>query len=86
MATIKNEHLVWVYADDPDRPGSKLVFLGLTEMGLQYLKNNPGQTLLANPPGTGFANVSQIVMFSAKDKAALKDFFRQAGHVISEVN
>lgn len=85
MATIKNEHIVWVYADNQEGTG-KVVFLGLTEQGLQYLKNSPGQTLLANPPGNGFANVTQIVIFHEKDKATLKERFRQAGHIVSEVN
>jgi hypothetical protein len=85
MTTIKNEHIVWAYVDEPSGNG-KQVFLGLTEQGLKYLRNTPGQTLLANPPGNGFANVTQIAIFHAKDKAALKDLFRQAGVIVSEVN
>ena len=85
MATIKNEHIVWAYADREDGAG-KVVLLGLTEQGLKYLQNSPGMTLLANPPGAGFANVTQIVVFAEKDKATLKERFRQAGQIVSEVN
>jgi hypothetical protein len=88
MATIKNEHIVWAYADREDGKG-KVVFLGLTDTGIDYLQAGEGtdkKTLLANPPGKGFANVTQIVIFHEKDKATLKERFRQAGVILSEVN
>ena len=85
MPSIKNEHIVWAYADRQDGAG-KVVILGLTDLGLEYLKSQPGQTLLANPPGNGFHNVTQIVIFAEKDKATLKERFRQAGVIVSEVN
>jgi len=85
MTTIKNEHIVWAYADRVDGEG-QIVYVGLTEHGLKYLKNTPGQTLLVNPPGRGFANVTQIAVFHEKDKATLKERFRQAGVPVSEVN
>lgn len=85
MGTIKNEHIVWAYAEREDGAG-QVCIVGLTETGLEYLKATPGQTLLVNPPGRGFQNVTQIVVFHAKDKAALKDMFRQAGVPVSEAN
>ena len=85
MVTIKNEHIVWAYADRTDGAG-QVVMIGLTEQGLAYLKNTPGQTLLVNPPGSGFTNVTQIVVFAEKDKATLKERFRQAGQIVSEVH
>jgi hypothetical protein len=88
MSTIKNEHIVWAYADRDDGSG-KVVILGLTDDGLAYLQAGEGaekKTLLANPPGRGFANVTQIVVFHEKDKAALKERFRQAGVIVSEVH
>lgn len=85
MASIKNEHIVWAYGDREDGTG-KVVVIGLTEQGLAYLRNTPGQTLLVNPPADGFANVTQIVVFHEKSKAALKERFRQAGVLVSEVN
>jgi hypothetical protein len=85
MSTLKNEHLVWAYAERADGTG-QVVVIGLTEQGLKYLRNTPGQTLLCNPPGTGFANVTQIVVFHEKDKATLKKRFREAGVEVSEVN
>ncbi len=88
MATIKNEHIVWAYADLEDGSG-KYVILGLTDQGIAYLKAGEGRekkTLLANPPGDGFMNVKQIVIFHEKDKATLKERFREADVIVSEVN
>ena len=85
MPSIKNEHIVWAYADREDGNG-QVVIVGLTDQGLQYLQSTPGQTLLVNPPGTGFTNVTQIIVFAEKDKATLKLRFNQAGVLVSEVN
>lgn len=82
---MKNEHIVWAYAERQDDEG-QVVIVGLTEQGLKYLRNTPGQTLLVNPPMNGFANVTQIMVFHEKDKATLKERFRQAGVLVSEVN
>jgi hypothetical protein len=85
---IKNEHIVWAYADRTDGAGQVLV-VGLTDDGLAYLKAGEGRekkTLLVNPPGRGFANVTQVVVFHEHDKATLKQRFREAGVVVSEVN
>lgn len=85
MASIKNEHIVWAYGDREDGKG-QAVIVGVTEQGLQYLRNNPGMTLTVNPPGTGFANVTNIVVFHEKDKATLKQRLRESGVQVSEVN
>lgn len=85
MTSIPNEHIVWAYAEREDGKG-QVVIVGLTDQGLAYLKNAPGQTLLVNPPGNGFANVTQIVVFAEKDKATLKQRFRESGVLVSEVN
>jgi hypothetical protein len=82
---VKNEHIVWAYGEREDGKGQYVV-IGLTEEGLNYLRAQPGQTLLANPPGRGFANVTQIVVFHEKDKASLKQRFREAGVPVSEVH
>jgi hypothetical protein len=85
---MKNEHIVWAYAEREDGAG-QVVILGITDAGLELLKAGTGtdkKTLLANPPGRGFANVTQIVVFHEKDKASLKERFRQAGVPISEVH
>lgn len=84
--SMKNEHIVWAYGDVTDEPGKVVVVAGLTEQGLQYLKNSPGMTLVINPPGDGFKDVKQIVVFHEKDKATLKQRFREAGVQVSEVN
>lgn len=85
MAPIKNEHIVWAYAEREDGAG-QVVICGLTEHGINYMKATHGQTLVINPPGKGFTNVTQIVVFAAASKAELKAIFRQAGVTVSEVN
>ena len=85
MSQIKNEHIVWAYAEREDGKG-QVVLVGITDQGLKYLKDSPGQTLLVNPPGSGFANVTQIAIFHEKDKATLKQRFRKGGKLVSEVN
>lgn len=82
---MKNEHIVWAYAEREDDTG-QVVICGLTDVGLKHLKSRAGETLVINPPGKGFANVTQIVVFAAKDKAELKALFHAAGVVVSEVN
>ena len=85
MTSIKNEHIVWAYGELEDGQG-QVVFCGLTEQGLKYLQTSPGHTLVIDPPGTGFANVKQILVFAEKDKATLKQRFRESGKLVSEVN
>lgn len=82
---MKNEHIVWAYADAADGKG-KVVILGITDAGLDFLKATPKKTLLANPPGHGFDNVTQIVVFHEKDKATLKQRLAEAGTLVSEVH
>lgn len=85
---MKNEHIVWAYAEREDGEGS-VVILGITDAGLDLLRAGEGtakKTLLANPPGRGFANVTQLVIFHEKDKATLKRRLRESGLVVSEVN
>lgn len=83
--TIKNEHIVWAYAEREDGAG-QVVICGLTEKGIDYMKRTHGQTLVINPPGRGFSNVTQILVFVAESKDALKAIFREAGVPVSEVN
>jgi hypothetical protein len=82
---MKNEHLVWAYGERKDGAG-QFVIIGLTDAGLSYLREHPGQTLLTNPPGQGFTNVTQIALFHETDKATLKQRLREAGVVVSEVH
>lgn len=82
---MKNDHIVWGYADRQDGDGS-VVLCGLTDEGLAYLKANPGHTLLIDPPGRGFANVTQVVVFAAKDKASLKELLQATGMAVSELH
>lgn len=85
---MKNEHIVWAYADRQDGAG-QLLIIGLTDTGLEHLKAGTGQdkkTLLVNPPGKGFVNVTQVVVFHEKDKATLKQRLQQAGATVSEAH
>lgn len=85
MVQVKNEHVVWAYGDDAE--GRRVVMFGITDTGLNYLKSEPGMTLFAQPPaGVQWADVSNVIVFAAKDKAAIKALLRQAGMVFSEVN
>lgn len=82
---VKNEHIVWAYADREDGEG-QVVICGLTPIGIEYMKSTPGQTLVINPPGKGFMNVTQILVFTAANKAELKAILSSAGITVSEVN
>ncbi len=88
MASIKNEHVVWAYAERSDWSGQVLI-LGITDHGLDFLRAGVGKdkkTLVVNPPGKGFANVTQVVVFHEKDKVMLKQRLREANVIVSEVN
>lgn len=85
MASIKNEHIVWGYAEREDGAGQVLI-VGVTDTGIAYMKATHGQTLVINPPGRGFSNVTQVVVFAAASKDELKGILRSAGVTVSEVN
>jgi hypothetical protein len=82
---MKNEHIVYAYADREDGKG-KLLIVGLTPAGCDYLKANPGMTLNVTAPGTAFVDVTDVVVFGAESKQAIKDIFAKAGKIVSEVN
>lgn len=85
---MKNEHIVWAYAERTDASGQVLI-IGLTDEGLNFLRAGVGlekKTLLVNPPDKGFANVTQVVVFHEKDKQTLKQRFHEAGVLVSEAN
>lgn len=85
MTTVKNEHVVWCYGEDAE--GRKVVMFGITDTGLDYLKSESGMSLFAQPPvGIKWLDVSNVIVFYAKDKAAVKALIRQTGMVVSEVN
>ncbi len=85
MSAIKNEHLVWAYGERTDGTG-QVVVLGLTDQGLDYLRAGVGEdkrTLVVNPSGNGFTNITQIVVFHEHDKETLKQRLREAGWKLS---
>jgi hypothetical protein len=85
---MKNEHIIWAYADLPDSKG-KLLIIGLTNDGLDYLRAGEGKekkTLTITPPMRVFLNVAQVVIYNEKDKATLKERLRESGVPVSEVN
>jgi hypothetical protein len=85
VSAVKNEHIVWAYAEREDGAG-QVVIVGLTETGIAYMKEEFGRSLVINPPGRGFTNVTQILVFSGSGKAEHKDLLRKAGVVVSEVH
>lgn len=85
---MKNEHIIWAYADRDDGSGQVLI-LGITDQGLDFLRAGVGtdkKTLVINPPGKGFADVTQVVVFNEKDKATLKQRLQEANVIISEAH
>lgn len=82
---MKNEHIVYAYGERGDGAG-KVVIIGLTDSGLEYLKANPGHTLIVNAPGSGFENVTQFAVYSEKDKETLKRTLRSTGVVVHDAH
>lgn len=80
--------IVWAYGEREDGHGQVLI-IGLTDAGLELLKAGTGtdkKTLYVQPPGRGFVNVTNVIIFHEKDKATLKQRLREAGLAVSEVN
>lgn len=82
---MKNEHIVYAWAPKEDGHGYVLI-VGLTPLGCDYIKDNPGLTLTIKHPQKGFIDVSDVVVFSAESKQAIKDLLAKAGTIVSEVN
>lgn len=73
-----NDHIVWAYTTMPD--GRVQLLVGLTEIGLGYVRAKPGWTLQCQPPGgMKFADVESVHVFSAPNKKAILRIFEQAG-------
>lgn len=83
--SVKNEHIVYAYADREDGKG-KFLIVGLTPAGCDYLKANPGMTLNVTAPGRAFCDITDVVVFGAESKQAIKDLLAKAGQIVSEVN
>lgn len=82
---MKNEHIVYAYGERQDGKGKYLI-VGLTPAGCDYLKANPGMTLNVTPPGSAFMDITDVVVFGAESKQAIKDLLAKAGTIVSEVN
>lgn len=83
---MKNEHIVYAWAPREDGKGYVLI-VGLTPLGCDWLKANPGYTLtIQHPQKNAFVEVSDVVVFAAESKQAIKDLLAKAGTVVSEVN
>jgi hypothetical protein len=83
MGSVKNEHIVYAYAPNTGKGGYVLI-VGLTPTGCDYLKDNPGMTL--NVTQKRFTEITDVVVFGAESKQAIKDLLAKAGTVVSEVN
>lgn len=86
--SIKNEYIIWAYAERLDGKGQVLI-IGLTHSGLDYLRAGEGEnkkSLVVDPPGRGFTNITQVVIYNEKDKATLKATLQASGITVSEVS
>lgn len=83
MANVKNEHIVYAYAPNAKKGGSVLI-VGLTPAGCDYLKANPGMTLVVT--NQRFTELTDVVVFGAESKQAIKDILAKAGTIVSEVH
>lgn len=90
MSLIKNEHIVYAYA--PLLEGDQcLLLVGITDTGWQYLQQEPGNFLKADPPpGRQFANVKDVWIVRGKDKQEIREMLqtvaRQKGTSITEAH
>lgn len=80
---MKNEHIVYAYAPNAEKGGYVLI-IGLTPAGCDYLKDRPGMTLTVTDKR--FTEITDVVVFGAESKQAIKDILVKAGNVVSEVN
>ena len=80
---MKNEHIIYAYAPNTEKGGYVLI-VGLTPAGCDYLKENPGMTLTVTQKR--FTELTDVVVFSAESKQALKDILAKAGTIVSEVH
>lgn len=83
--SMKNEHIIFSIFPRTVGPGH-VVICGLTDLGLEYLKANPGKTLVIEAPnGSQFPGVSHILVFASKSKEDLKQMLRATGLPTTEV-
>lgn len=80
---MKNEHIVYAYAPNAEKGGYVLI-IGLTPAGCDYLKENPGMTLTVTEKR--FTELTDVVVFGAESKQAIKTILAKAGHIVSEVH
>lgn len=83
MDNVKIERMVYAYAPNAEKGGYVLI-VGLTPAGCDYLKANPGMTLVLTDKR--FTEITDVVVFGAESKQAIKDLLAKAGHVVSEVH
>lgn len=86
---MKNEHIVYAYA--PLLDGGCLLLVGVTDVGWEYLKVEPGNFLKATPPEGGtFADVKDVWVVRGKDKADIRAMLntvaRQKGIALTEAH
>ena len=68
---MKNDHIVYAYA--PLLEDGCLLLVGVTDIGWEYLKVEPGNFLKATPPeGRAFADVKDVWIVRGKDKADIR--------------
>lgn len=75
---IKNEHFVWALGETKD--GSYVMLAGITDAGLEFLKDK--KTLLMNPPKA--FPIKNVVIFYEPTKDDIKKILAKTGLPIKE--
>ena len=73
---MKNEHIIYAFA--PILDGGNLLLVGITDIGWEYLKGEPGNFLHANPPNSTFSNVKEVWIVRGESKADVMNMIKTA--------
>lgn len=70
MATMKNQHIVYYYAEY--NHGGYLLVIGITPIGWDYLNEEQGNFLTASHPEIPFINVREVWVITGESKEDIK--------------
>lgn len=71
-----NEHIIYAYAEC--EKGDYLLIVGITDIGWEYLKNEPGNYLDVSPPIPSYHNINKVIIVRGKDKEEVKNLIYKA--------
>ena len=80
--TVKNEHIVYAYGYL--QQGGSLLLIGITDIGWEYLKKEPGNFLNIN--NFPLSNPCNIWVVRGKDKEEIKKMMRIALPQVQELS